>query len=65
MKKNNYHTIIDFGKEKIRLAVFNKDSKNIFSISKEIQKKENYDEHSKSLNYLIRSTEKKNFFSFK
>tara|TARA_B100000945_G_scaffold96026_1_gene75064 strand:+ start:1310 stop:2488 length:1179 start_codon:yes stop_codon:yes gene_type:complete len=59
MKKNNYHTIIDFGKEKIRLAVFNKDSKNIFSISKEIQKKENYDEHSKSLNYLIRSTEKK------
>ena len=59
MKKNNYHTIIDFGKEKIRLAVFNKDSKNIFSKSKEIQKKENYDEHSKSLNYLIRSTEKK------
>ena len=59
MKKNNYHTIIDFGKEKIRLAVFNKDSKNIFSISKEIQKKENYDEHSKSLNYLIRIAEKK------
>ena len=59
MKKNNYHTIIDFGKKKIRLAVFNKDSKNIFSISKEIQKKENYDEHSKSLNYLIRIAEKK------
>ncbi len=59
MKKNNYHTIIDFGKEKVRLAVYNKDSKNIFSISKEIQKKENYDEHSNSLNYLIRSAEKK------
>ena len=36
MNKNNYSTVIDFGSNNLRLSVFNKDSKNIFSISKEI-----------------------------
>ena len=59
MKKNNYSTIIDFGSNNLRLSVFNDESKNIFSISKEIYEKKNYDEHSKSLDFLIRTAEKK------
>ena len=59
MKKNNFSTIIDFGLDSLRLSVFNKESKNIFSISKEISEKNDYFEHSKSLNLLIRSAEKK------
>ena len=59
MKKNNFSTIIDFGLDSLRLSVFNKESKNIFSISKEIFEKNDYFEHSKSLNLLIRSAEKK------
>ena len=58
MKKNSYSTVVDFGSDSLRLSVFNNDKKNIFSISKEISEKKNFDEHSKSLNYLIRSAEK-------
>ena len=39
MKKNNYSTVIDFGLNNLRLSIFNDDSKNIFSISKEIFEK--------------------------
>ncbi len=59
MKKNNYSTVIDFGLNNLRLSIFNDDSKNIFSISKEIFEKKNYEEHSKSLDFLIRTAEKK------
>ena len=59
MNKNNYSTVIDFGSNNLRLSVFNKDSKNIFSISKEILVKNDFEEHSKLLNFLIRSAEKK------
>ena len=52
MKKNNYSTVIDFGLNNLRLSIFNNDSKNIFSISKEIFEKKNYEEHSKSLDFL-------------
>jgi len=59
MKKNNYSTVIDFGSDNLRLGVFNNDSKNIFSISKEIFEKKDYNEHSQSLSNLIRNAEKK------
>ena len=59
MNKNNYSTVIDFGSNNLRLSVFNKDSKNIFSISKEISVKNDFEEQSKLLNFLIRSAEKK------
>tara|TARA_B100001123_G_scaffold371174_1_gene434167 strand:- start:946 stop:2124 length:1179 start_codon:yes stop_codon:yes gene_type:complete len=59
MKKNNYSTVIDFGCDVLRLCVFNNDSKNIFSISKEIFDKNDINEYSKSLDSLIRSAEKK------
>ena len=59
MKNNNYSTVVDFGLDNLRLSVFNKDLKNIFSTSKEIIKKIDFEEHSKSLNFLIREAEKK------
>lgn len=59
MKQNNYSTIIDFGSDNLRLSVFNRDSKNIFSSSQQIVDKNNFEEHSKTLNFLIRNTEKK------
>ena len=59
MKKSNYSTIIDFGLNNLRLSIFNNDSKNIFSVSKEISEKKDYEEHSKSLDFLIRTAEKK------
>ena len=59
MKKNNYSTVIDFGSDNLRLAIFNNDSKNIFSSSEEIIEKNNYEEHSRILNLLIRNAEKK------
>ena len=65
MKKNNYSTVIDFGSDNLRLGVFNNDSKNIFSISKEIFEKKDYNEHSQSLSNLIRNAEKKNFIPFR
>ena len=59
MKNNNYSTVIDFGTDTLRLSVFNNDLKNIFSSSKEISVKKDFEEHSKSLNFLIREAEKK------
>ena len=59
MKKSKYSTVIDFGKSNLRLGVFNENSKNIFSISKDIIQKDDFTEHSKILNLLIRSAEKK------
>ena len=59
MKQNNYSAIIDFGSDNLRLSVFNRDSKNIFSSSQQIVDKNNFEEHSKTLNFLIRNTEKK------
>ena len=59
MKKNNYSSVIDFGSDSLRLGIFNSESKNILSISKQIIEKKDYEEHSKSLNSLIRSAEKK------
>ena len=58
MKNNKYSTVVDFGLDNLRLSVFNKDLKNIFSTSKEIIKKIDFEEHSKSLNFLIREAEK-------
>ena len=59
MKKDNYSTIIDFGSSEIRLGVFDHNLSKLFFQSKDISEKKNYEEYSKSINFLIREAEKK------
>jgi len=59
MKKNNYPTIIDFGSSELRLGVFDNKLSKLHFQSKDISQNDNYDEYSKSINYLIREAEKK------
>tara|TARA_B100001250_G_scaffold409383_1_gene433613 strand:- start:277 stop:1458 length:1182 start_codon:yes stop_codon:yes gene_type:complete len=59
MSKNNYLTILDFGKSKLRLGVFNENLNDIYSTYKNIVEKENYDEYSKKINLIIKDAEKK------
>ena len=59
MKKNNYQTIIDFGSSELRLAVFNNKLSKLYFKSKFISQKKNYEEYSKSINFLIREAEEK------
>ena len=59
MKKDNYSTIIDFGSSEIRLGVFDHNLSKLFFQSKDISEKNNYEEYSKSINFLIREAEKK------
>ena len=59
MKKDNYSTIIDFGSSEIRLGVFDHNLSKLFFQLKDISEKNNYEEYSKSINFLIREAEKK------
>jgi len=59
MKKNNYSTIIDYGSSELRLGVFDNKLSKLFIQSKDISQKDNYEEHSKSINFLIREAENK------
>ncbi len=59
MQKNNYSTIIDFGSSELRLGVFDNQFSQLFFQSKSISQKNNYDEYSKSVNFLIREAENK------
>ena len=59
MKKDNYSTIIDFGSSEIRLGVFDHNLSKLFFQSKDISEKNNYEEYSKSINFLIREAENK------
>ncbi len=59
MNKNNYLTILDFGQSKLRLGVFNKNLDNIYLTSKNIIQKENHEEHSKTIDLIIKDAEKK------
>ncbi len=59
MKKDNYSTMIDFGSSELRLGVFGNELSKLFFKSKEISEKNNYEEYSKSINFLIREAENK------
>ena len=59
MKKNNYLTVIDFGSSELRLGVFDNKLSKLFFQSTDISHKDNYEEYSKSINFLIREAEKK------
>ena len=59
MKKDNYSTIIDFGSSEIRMGVFDHNLSKLFFQLKDISEKNNYEEYSKSINFLIREAEKK------
>ena len=58
-KKNNFTTILDYGSSNIRIGVFNENSQNLHISSKAILEKNNYDEHTKAINLLIKEAEKK------
>ena len=57
MKKNNYQTIVDYGSSELRLGVFDNKLTKLFFQSKTVSKKNNYEEYSKSINFLIREAE--------
>ena len=59
MQKNNYLTIIDYGSSELRLGVFDNKLSKLFIQSKVIFQKDSYEEHSKSINFLIREAENK------
>ncbi len=59
MQKNNYSTIIDFGSNELRVGVFDNKLSKLYFKSKKIFQKDNYEEYSKSINFLIREAEKK------
>ena len=59
MQKNNYSTIIDFGSSELRLGVFDNQFSQLFFQSKSISQKNNYEEYSQSINFLIREAENK------
>ena len=54
MKKNNYSTVVDCGSSELRLGVFDNNFSKLFFKSKSISQKNNYEEYSKSINFLIR-----------
>ena len=58
MKKINYSSILDFGHSKLRLGVFNENLEHIYSTSKNIIEKENYEEYSKTINLIVKDAEK-------
>ena len=59
MKKDNYSTIVDYGSSEIRMGVFSNKLSKLFFQSKNISKKNNYEEYSESINSLIREAENK------
>ena len=59
MKKDNYSTIIDFGSSELRLGVYGNKFSKLFFQSKHISEKNNYEEYSQSINFLIREAENK------
>lgn len=59
MKKNNFLAVIDHGSSKLRLGIFNNNFDYLYSSSKDISDKNNQDEFSKLINFLIKDAEKK------
>jgi len=59
MRKNNYSTIVDFGSSELRLGVFDNNLSKIFFYSKSISQKNNYEEYSKLISFLIKEAENK------
>ena len=59
MKKHNHSTIIDFGSSSLRLGVFGNELSKLFFQSKNISQKNNYEEYSESINFLIKEAENK------
>ena len=59
MNKNNYSTILDFGQSKLRLGVYNEKLDHVYSTSRNIIEKGNYEEYSKTIDLIIRDSEKK------
>ena len=59
MQKDNYSTIIDLGSNELRLGVFDKNLSKLFFHTKSISQKNNFDEYSKSINFLVREAENK------
>ncbi len=59
MRKNNYSTIVDFGSSELRLGVFDNNLSKIFFYSKSISQKNNYEEYSNSISFLIKEAENK------
>ena len=57
MKKNNYLTVVDCGSSELRLGVFDNKFSKLFFKSKSISQKNNYEEYSKSINFLVREAE--------
>ena len=57
MKKNNYSTVVDCGSSELRLGVFDNKLSKLFFKSKSISQKNNYEEYSKSINFLVREAE--------
>tara|TARA_B100000131_G_scaffold288941_1_gene300632 strand:- start:4564 stop:5748 length:1185 start_codon:yes stop_codon:yes gene_type:complete len=57
MKKNNYSTVVDCGASELRLGVFDNKLSKLFFKSKSISQKNNYEEYSKSINFLVREAE--------
>ena len=45
MKKDNYSTIVDYGSSEIRMGVFSNKLSKLFFQSKNISKKNNYEEY--------------------
>ena len=58
MNKNNYSAILDFGHSKLRLGVFNKNLENDYSTSKKIIEKDNIEEYSNTVKFIIKDAEK-------
>ena len=59
MNKKNYSTILDFGQSKLRLGVYNEKLDHVYSTSRNIIEKGNYQEYSKTIDLIIRDAEKK------
>ena len=59
MMKNNFSTIIEYGSTSIRLGVFGENFFKLHFSSNNIIEKDNYEEHSKIINILIKDAEKK------
>ena len=59
MNKSNLYTVIDYGSSTTRLGVFNENLNNLFISFTEIIEKDNFEEHNKSVNNLIKTAEKK------
>ncbi len=59
MKKSNISTIIDYGRSEFRLGVFGENFLKLNFLSKDIDEKNNYDEQSSTINFLIKEAEKK------